>query len=57
MVLSIVDAYMYGIQWNPSIMNSILNQHFVPNSEASGILPVGMVLCNLAVPVYTGREG
>ena len=40
------------IQWNPSIADTIGNQHLrwgVPNSEASGINPVGVKLRNQAV--------
>ena len=39
-----------GIQWNPSITDTFGDQHFVPlyrgvpNSGASGIFPVGVVL-------------
>ena len=45
------------VQWNPSITVTIGTQHFVrysevrgvPNSGASGIFPVGVVLHNPAV--------
>ena len=44
----------FKLQWNPSITDTIGTQHFVPysdvpNSGASGIFPVGLVLDNPVV--------
>ena len=41
----------HKLQWNPSITDTIGNQHFVLCSKvsASGIFPVGVVLRNPAV--------
>ena len=64
-------SHLALIQWNLSIMDTIGDQHFVhysgcvPNSGASGIFPVGVVLRIRAVEynvfafseLYVGREG
>ena len=45
------------VQWNPSIADTIGNQHFVPNSEVSGIFLVGVATFSELPLLYTGREG
>ena len=37
-----------GIEWNPSIMDTTGNQHFVSYSEVSDTVAVGVVLCKWA---------
>ena len=54
-VMSLLNYLGYLIQWNPSGTDTIGTQHFFRYSEvsltrgASGIFPVGVVLCNPAV--------
>ena len=52
--LSVHTRLILCIQWNLSITDTIRKKHFVPysevpNSGASGLFPVGMVLRNRAV--------
>ena len=35
------------VQWNPSITDTIGTHNIVPNSVASGIFPVGVVLLDV----------
>ena len=59
-----------GIQWNPFIIDTIVNQHFVPYSELRGLWYIfdRYCMCDWAVEsnmavfwnfplLYTGREG